>query len=677
MAHFCSHRCPIPYLADTGALIREAETETDQYGQKITRVYIGLTDAIKQPDQIIPPLPRNHSGLRSYCPSCGSENLLEEKKIICTDCGTVVNATRKLVNQDPTEAKSDLAEGQDDPRIQDPHDQHIAMEQKTTLREIQPVDNLTPFLKPKEPTDILTPGLEKPAAPPCPPVGKPAFSEVKSASVKGSGEARPDIITWHEMKEQTPQAQETERDLEQAAHLLLDIAGDEASHISMPGENGKKYTTVHRALNLTDMQLHLRGTKTLGGRLTHQDATTRALCFDADDPKSLQNVKNAAAVLIAYGYKPLIEPSPAGRGGHLWLIFSDRVNARRAYHEVCELAPDLQEVTEHWPNRGNQKVRLPAGKYVTPTHSSWTHLTDAKNNTLATTGAEAAAILLSNLTPAGVIPPQANTDERDPTEAPKLERKTNKPPRRSAPEAPDEQHKRKYGKHEMWVEWQSEEYLIERFNEQYTIDDLAARERNNMINAATIGRPERTASVGVTKDGQRFTDFGAGATQPDGHQDGGDPFEFYIRSQRLDKKDVLRQLGQALNKEASSELLRAARAGELPPAWVMDILTDTGRAVYNENAQKHGHKPLEEHTCLPAGKTRGVVGFSMPEMEQQPQEEQAEPKALEIAAKRPTFLPQSEAPYPPPQRPCICCGVVAWKWTGEKYICANPGHGKK
>jgi hypothetical protein len=145
----------------------------------------------------------------------------------------------------------------------------------------------------------------------------------------------------------------------------------------------------------------------------------------------------------------------------------------------------------------------------------------------------------------------------------------------------------------MWVEWPNEQYVIDRFNEQHTIAEFAAPERNGMINAAIIGRPERTASVGVTPDGQRFTDFGKGARTEDGHQDGGDPFEFYIRSQHLEKAAALRALGRDLNRQASRELLRAARAGELPAAWVMEIITPTGRAIYNENAARHGHPPLE------------------------------------------------------------------------------------
>jgi hypothetical protein len=221
------------------------------------------------------------------------------------------------------------------------------------------------------------------------------------------------------------------------------------------------------------------------------------------------------------------------------------------------------------------------------------------------------------------------------------------------------------------------------FNAQYTIDDLATYERTGMINAGQIGRPERTASVGVTPDGQRFTDFGAGARLPDGTQDGGNAFEFYVRSQNRDKSDVLRELGQALNREASRELLRAARAGEIPPAWVMEILTDAGREVYNQNAQRHGHPPLAE----PTG---GVVGFSTPDEVEQSQEH-VEITTVHMEAARLVVSeatgelwqeqqvegqgrPNYEGDYPPPQRPCMHCNVYAWQWIGEQYICSHPEH---
>lgn len=628
----------LQFLADTGALVREAETDTDTYGQRITRVFIGLTEQVNRPEQIQPAKPRNHGGLRSFCPACGSENLLEEKKTICTDCGTVISSIQRPVNQkDP--------EGQIDYRSED---QEAA----------QPTDNLTEYKTIKEPTDNLTAGYEKPTSPPmacstCAPaiIGLP-MSQEQEHTISRAGEA----------------AQQTERDLEQAAHLLLDITGDTPEYIVMNTNpaHQKKYLTVHRRLTLTDMRSHLTGRKTYGATLQHdKGTTTRALCFDEDDPHTWQSLKDAAISLAAQGYKPLLEPSPAQRGGHLWLIFSDKVNSEAAYGQVVTIAPQLKEVMEYWPSRGEQKVRLPAGKYVTPDFSEWTIIYDAEGQELSKNGIEAARMLLTHQTPADLIPATGEMviDQTS--------QKRDRQDLRPVTTTPDAKHKAKYGKHAMWVEWPDEQYLIDRFNSEHSIDDLATYERSGMINAAQIGRPERTASVGVTPDGQRFTDFGKGARKEDGTQEGGDPFEFYIRSQQREKAEVLRELGQQLNREASREIIRAAREGEQPPLWVMEILTDTGRQIYNENAAKHGHPPLVEHS-------RGVVGFSTLDGVEQPQE-QAEIKTIEIAAQPPTLsesgeLWQAEGDYPPPDRPCLHCKVRAWKWTGDKYICSDPGH---
>jgi hypothetical protein len=91
---------------------------------------------------------------------------------------------------------------------------------------------------------------------------------------------------------------------------------------------------------------------------------------------------------------------------------------------------------------------------------------------------------------------------------------------------------------------------------------------------------------------QHWVDFGASACRPDGKQDGGDAFELYVRKSGRAKDRVLREFGQALNREASRELLRAARAREIPAAWVAEIMTSTGWGVYNENRAKAGHAPM-------------------------------------------------------------------------------------
>lgn len=535
----------------------------------------------------------------------------------------------------------------------------------------------------------MTAGVEKPSTPPCPTERKNDLQDTTELAIITRRMSQEHVQAAANTSPETQPEQTAEHELYHAARLLLDIAGDGHEHITMNTNPAipKKYITVHRPLTLADMRSHLQGRRTLGANLQHQDGTTRALCFDADDAHTWQRLQDTAMSLENQGYKPLLEPSPAQRGGHLWLIFSERVNAAAAYGQVVTVAPQLNEVPEYWPGRGNQKVRLPAGRYVTPTFAQWTNLEGAASRDLANPGAgdnNRLITLLSNFTPAELIPDAVPAI--DPGRAEHPEPRAPQPYRHPATTEPDEQHRQKYGNHVMWVEWPSEQYLIDRFNEQHTIADLAAPERNGMINAGTIGRPERTASIGVTPDGQHFTDFGKGARRADGTQDGGDPFEFYIRSQNLEKSVALRTLGQALNREASRELLRAARAGEQPPAWVMEIITATGRAIYNQNAAQRGHPPLAEPE---AG--RGVGGFSVPELEQA----QDQPEAIAIIqmdtvrpalpdngelwqpeqkTMQPTISAGYEGDYPPPSRPCICCNVLAWQWAGDRYICVNPGH---
>jgi hypothetical protein len=566
-------------LAEANGLTRKEIHFLHADGLPGTQVLFAFTPHTTRPQTIQPPTPRNHGGVRKTCQDCGSQNLIEQRTIICLDCGCEQHTSQHLVN--PAEGQDENQEASQESRLPLPC-QEPSQTQQEQLIAAPPLDNLTSVFPPEELLPNLSTGDEKPPTPPHVPAS-PA-------------DPAPAILS-EQMKERPQPAvnQEAERQREHVAQLLLDLAGDTPEHIVMNANPAsmKKYLTVHRPLTLADMRLHLQGKKTVGATLSFQDGTTRAQCFDVDDPHGWQQLQEAATFLIAKGYHPLLEPSAAGRGGHLWLIFTERVNAQAAYKTVCAIAPGLTEIGEYWPGTTNQKVRLPAGKYVSPTFSQWSRLTNAA-------GAAVNVVdLLDSQTPASLIPAAAPTDE--PGGERVVRQGGEKPHPHRVQREPDEQHRRKYGQHRMWVEWPSEQYLIDRFNAQYSIDDFATFERNGMMDASLIGRPERTASVGVTRDGEHFTDFGAGARQPDGSQDGGDTFEFYIRSRNLSKAQVLRELGQAVNQEASTEILRAARAGEPLPAWVREIVTERGRQIYNENARRHGHQPLDREDTHKGG----------------------------------------------------------------------------
>ena len=364
-----------------------------------------------------------------------------------------------------------------------------------------------------------------------------------------------------------------------AAELLLDIAGPAPEHIRMNEREGKKYYTNLEPLTLRHMTAHLEGRRTSGALIGHPDGTTRASIYDADTPEAVAIVKEAARRLQAAGYKPLIELSPV-RKAHLVMIYTEHVNARAAHASECRLAPELEKIKEYWPSPSHNKVRLPAGKYVRPGRVGWCTLYDANGQELSRDGQSAAHILLEYQTLASLVSPESElpTPER-PLQIPPQERS-----RRSLKE--DERSHAKDNHTRLWVAFTPQQ-LVDRFNQQYSIEDLVAYERNGMILADWRG--ERTASVGITKDGQHWVDFGASARRPDGKQDGGDAFELYVRKSGRAKDEILRDLGQALNREASCELLRAARAGEVPAVWLAEMMTPTGWGVYHENSERAGN----------------------------------------------------------------------------------------
>jgi hypothetical protein len=207
-------------------------------------------------------------------------------------------------------------------------------------------------------------------------------------------------------------------ELEQAARLLLEIAGPADEHIEMSRTGPAKYYTVPRPITLDDCLKHLRGVKTRGAQLRHPEGMARALAFDADTTRIYPGwwwMLGAAQLLADAGYQILLEPSPAGRGGHLWIIFDALVDARAARRHVCELAPVLADVREYWPGPAHavkwNKVRLPGGRYVTPTISAWCKIYDVNGELLADHGLAATRVLLSSQTPSSIVPPLPSDEQ--------------------------------------------------------------------------------------------------------------------------------------------------------------------------------------------------------------------------------------------------------------------------
>jgi hypothetical protein len=289
------------------------------------------------------------------------------------------------------------------------------------------------------------------------------------------------------------------------------------------------------------------------------------------------------ARFLAYGdYIALLEPSPVGRGGHLWVLYSDLVQARDAQRHVCQYAPMLGKVKEYWPGSPN-KIRLPGGKYVKPGFAAWCKLYDAYSKPLASNGTEAAQVLLTSQNPASMVPeyPPDPGPESGPVNGPggsvasmpvaPAGDASNSDDQACASEESsirqanpwiDERWQQKYGRY-LWFQFTPAQ-LAAWYNARHSVQEVLPPEKNGM--GLATWRGERTASIGYTKDGIGWVDFGASAEQPDGKRDGGDALELTARITQETKPEIMRHAARALVSEARDAMESAARDGQLPPA---------------------------------------------------------------------------------------------------------------
>jgi hypothetical protein len=307
----------------------------------------------------------------------------------------------------------------------------------------------------------------------------------------------------------------------------------------------------------------------------------------------------AAQLLTDAAYQVLLEPSPAGRGGHLWIIFDALVDARAARHHVCGLAPVLADVREYWPGPAHavkwNKVRLPGGRYVSPEMSAWCKLYDVQGQLLAGNGLAAARVLLQHQTPASIVPPLGEADDQEqgmpPDAAAKPSSHAERPltttnmPHRSAR---DPQQQQKYGEATrfLWFHYTPSQ-VADWYNARHTVDDLLDFDRTGMTNAEALGRPERTPSLGSTRDRQHWADFGAAAREDDGRPTGGDVLELLVRTSGRSKAQVLREMVA----EARAELESAAARQVDPPMWVQQIMSEAGWNHYRRLRNERQRKP--------------------------------------------------------------------------------------
>lgn len=140
-----------------------------------------------------------------------------------------------------------------------------------------------------------------------------------------------------DQRDQVQQPAETDP-MAAAAQLLVEIAGPAPVHIEMSARGLKKYYEVHQPLMMKDARDHLTGRKTKGGLIRRPGGMTRALAYDADTGEDWEELKTAARFLTYGDYMALLEPSPVGRGGHLWVLYNDLVQVRDAQRHVCQYA---------------------------------------------------------------------------------------------------------------------------------------------------------------------------------------------------------------------------------------------------------------------------------------------------------------------------------------------------
>ncbi len=392
--------------------------------------------------------------------------------------------------------------------------------------------------------------------------------------------------------------------LHEAAALLLEVAGDSDTHIVMPPMHPSKYLEVKRKLELEDVLEHLRGGEARGALCRRVDGRARGYCWDTDTEDGWELMKESAQRLVAAGFQVVLEESPAGRGGHLWLLFEELVQAELVQAEVFRIAPDLAGVVEFWPNlTRNNRVRLPGGYYarhgskVDQEVRAWCKLVSVADGESSRDGLGAAALLLAHQNPVSLIPPARPTViAATPSPVPSTQKKS-VPSVETRRELTVEELARqrplplvdaawitKCGPVEQSTYWfaVTEEYSAAWFNRHHTLKEIQPLERNGM--AHSPNGDERTASTAHwEKDGEeRYTDFSLHGQRADGRRDSGDVLEYASKVWKRTKSAILTETTQEIVKVARQNLEASARVGELPPLWVAELLTPAGWRKYDQ-----------------------------------------------------------------------------------------------
>lgn len=570
----------LKYLESLGIVDRQLKPEVQENGERWTRIYASVNEEkIQTPEKIIPEQPRNHGGSRYACPRCGNTNVIIRRRVslVCS-CGheSIISETDSYQEQDTATGPQDAATHDERPE----KEQQESDEQSSTSFFGKPDGNLQDDLKP--------------VTPPMPP---------------DSSDGGVDCLETSERSQQ----QDSQADREAAAALLLALAGPGDEHIEMSRTGAKKYYTVYRPLTQRDMLDHLSGGKARGALCNYPDGQTRGLAWDSDIPEGWAVLQDAARVLAAAGYHPLLELSPADRGGHLWIIFDALVNVSIARQHISQIAPALTDVREYWPGPEDakrwNKVRLPGGKYVRPGINAWCQLISVSDGETNSDSDGAARLLLAHRTPASIVPAHAEHCEEQTAPSYDEQRPNNNTHagdhRQS--QGVDRHWQARYGGTEegkrLWFAF-TPQYVAAWYNAHAELQNLLPSERNGCGLAKWRG--EHTASVAFR--GDQWTDFGASARRSDGTHDSGDALELQVRLSQAPKSEIMRQAAKILLCQARTELESAARSGQPVPAWIEEIITGAGRAHYERVKNGIGDLPIAPYQ--ESARAGGVTGFS-------------------------------------------------------------------
>jgi hypothetical protein len=563
----------LKFLKQCGVIAdHDLRPEVQENGERWTRHYIKLDEELLQrPHEIHPPAPRNHGGQRYTCQKCGSDKVKIKKRVtLVCKCGHV-----------------SLIEESERDQVPESDSQEQAKNFSVLDRNLQ---------------DTI-----KPVTPPYGASCDPDLQEIPASNLRPGDLSEP--------LAGDPEPEIDQDDLHAAAELLLALAGQADEHIEMSRRGEKKYYTVDRRLNINDVLDHLAGGKARGANCSYPDGQTRGLCFDADEAQCWELLEDAAQQLAQAGYLPILEPSPGREvGGHLWIIYTDLVNADVARRHVYSLAPQLADIAEYWPGpqdaRRWNRVRLPGAKYVRPGVSAWCQLFSVATGESSQDGRSAATLLLGNQTPAAIVPAIQSQDDQTPdrdlaTQEPERapltliaggagelgnsndrESKSNLPPGQM-----DTQWEARYNTPEgkrLWFAWTPAQ-LAAWWNKEHDLEKIRPREKNKM--ALSPNGEERTASTAYysTGDGERWTDFSTHGRRADGTQDTGDALELEQRLTGIPKPELMREIARKLLAEARQALEDAARSGQALPIWLEEFITDAGRERYAQLAERAGH----------------------------------------------------------------------------------------